>query len=69
MDDGRFIWEELFKAPLASLSYNSSLATTEYLAIFAWGVHSPRKPRLDFQPFCEPAFLATNYRTHKSGEN
>ena len=29
--------EELLKAQLASLSYNSSRATTEYLAIFAWG--------------------------------
>ena len=30
---------ELLKAQLASLSYNSSLSTTEYLAIFAWGVY------------------------------
>ena len=69
MDNGKFIWEELFKAQLASLLYNSSLATTKYLATFAWGVHSPRKPTLDFQPFCEPAFLAPHYRTHKTAEN
>ena len=26
-------------------------------------------PRLDFQPFCEPVFLALHYQTHKTAEN